>query len=231
MSMERVAGTKPAAMVQSYLAEAFASGSYRPGSKLPTERALSEQLGVPRAAVRDALSVFEAQRKVVRIIGSGTYVAEDASVDPPVSGDASPVEIMAARLIFEPRLAMLVVMNATAADFERMEECNRKAEAADDFEEFERWDAALHQAIADATHNRLIIRLYATITSARDQAEWGHLKRRSITAERRDIYRREHREIVSALRARDAKMAEEALTAHLHRVRDNLLGYQPGAAL
>lgn len=219
---------RPTLLVQDFLDEAIRSGTYGPGSKLPTERALSERLKVPRSAVRDVLSVFEAQQKVVRIMGSGTYVAETLPAPPapagPALSDASPTEIMAARLIVEPRLAQLVVMNANAADFERMEECNRRAEAADDFEGFEKWDAALHQAIAEATHNRLIVDIYATITAARDHAEWGDLKRMSITAERRDFYRQEHREIVAALRARDAKQAEAALTRHLNRVKANLLG-------
>lgn len=216
---------RPTLLVQDFLDQAIRSGTYGPGSKLPTERALSERLRVPRSAVRDVLSVFEAQQKVVRIMGSGTYVAETLPpVAAPARSDASPTEIMAARLIVEPRLAQLVVMNANAADFERMEECNRRAEAADDFEGFEKWDAALHQAIAEATHNRLIIDIYATITAARDHAEWGDLKRMSITTERRDHYRQEHREIVAALRARDAKQAEAALTRHLNRVKANLLG-------
>ena len=96
--------------------------------------------------------------------------------------------------------------------------------AADDFERFEHWDAALHQAIAEATHNRLIVGLYTTITRARAQADWGELKRRSLTAERRDHYREDHRRIVAALRARDAEGAEAALLDHLRRVRQNLLG-------
>lgn len=220
---------RPTLLVQDFLDEAIRSGTYGPGAKLPTERALSERLKVPRSAVRDVLSVFVAQQKVVRIMGSGTYVADTMPPVPAAGGglspsDASPTEIMAARLIVEPRLAQLVVMNANAADFERMEECNRRAEAADDFEGFEKWDAALHQAIAEATHNRLIIGIYATITAARDHAEWGDLKRMSITAERRDHYRKEHREIVAALRARDARQAEAALTRHLNRVKANLLG-------
>lgn len=223
---------KPTLQVQEFLATAMASGHYPVGAKLPTERALAEQLGVPRSAVRDVLSVMEARGRIVRIIGSGTYVAQPETPPPAVmpspsdarAQDASPTEIMAARLIIEPRLAQLVVMNAKAADFERMEECNRRAEAADDFETFEHWDAALHQAIAEATHNPLIVAIYATITGARELAEWGELKRLSITAERRDAYRREHREIVAALRARDGRTAEAALTAHLLRVRRNLLG-------
>lgn len=217
--------TKPVSAVQEFLGQAMRSGAYGPGAKLPTERALAEQLGVPRSAVRDALSVLEAQNRVIRIIGSGTYVSEaDQSGGDARRTDASPYEIMATRMIFEPRLAVLIAANAGAADFERMEDCNRRAEAADDFEEFEHWDAALHQAIAEATHNRLIVSIYGSITAARDLAEWGDLKRRSITAERRDIYRAEHREIVAALRVRDARRAEAAITAHLVRVRDNLFG-------
>jgi DNA-binding FadR family transcriptional regulator len=218
---------KPTAVVQNFLQQAITSGSYRPGAKLPTERDLSERLGVPRSAVRDALSVFEAQHKVVRIIGSGTYVAQqDESVALGAvrrSSDASPTEIMAVRLAVEPRMALLVVANATSRDFDRLADCNARGEAADGFEEFEHWDAALHQAIAEATHNRLMVSIYETITQARDQAEWGDLKRRSITAERRDQYRADHREIVAALRARDAKAGEAAMMRHLVRVRDNLL--------
>ncbi|MFK8253424.1 FadR/GntR family transcriptional regulator [Ancylobacter terrae] len=223
-----LAEPKPTVQVHDFLASAIGSGRYDVGAKLPTERALAEQLRVPRSAVRDALSVMEAQGRVVRIIGSGTYVAKPAETPVEVPSarlhDASPTEIMAARLIVEPRLAQLVVMNAKAADFERMEECNRRGEAADDFVEFETWDAALHQAIAEATHNPLIVAIYATITGARELAEWGELKRLSITAERRDAYRQEHREIVAALRARDGRTAEAALTGHLARVRRNLLG-------
>ncbi|MCB4771506.1 FCD domain-containing protein [Ancylobacter sp. Lp-2] len=217
---------KPTTLVQGFLEQAIGSGTYGPGAKLPTERAIAEKLGVPRSAVRDVLSVLEAQKKVVRIIGSGTYVAETQPVSEPATraSDASPTEIMAARQIVEPRLAQLVVMHATAADFERMEMCNRRAEAADDFEDFERWDTELHQAIAEATHNRLMVAIYATITAARDLAEWGELKRRSITAERRDLYRQEHREIVAALRARDGREAEAAIARHLARVKANLLG-------
>jgi len=227
--MDRVlVDRKPTALVQDYLNGAIGSGAYPEGAKLPTERALAEELGVPRSAVRDVLSVLEAQGRILRIIGSGTYVARRPASLPasavPSASDASPTEIMAARLIFEPRLAQLVVMNAKAADFERMEECNRRAEAADGFEEFEHWDAALHQAIAEATHNPLIVAIYATITAARELAEWGELKRLSITAERRDAYRQEHREMVAALRARDGRTAEAVLTAHLLRVRRNLLG-------
>ncbi|OYW57901.1 MAG: hypothetical protein B7X99_12890 [Rhizobiales bacterium 17-65-6] len=217
--------SKHADRVHAFLEEALATGGYAPGAKLPTERALSEQVGVPRSAVRDALSVLEARGVVTRIVGSGTYVAERAPpLAPSGRREVSPAEIMAARLVVEPRLSLLIVTHATASDFERMDACNRNAEAAADFEAFERWDAALHQVMAEATHNRLIMDLYREVTEARDRTEWGDLKRRSINAERRAIYEADHRVIVAALRARDSMAAERAIEDHLKTVRSNLFG-------
>lgn len=218
--------SKQASRVHAFLQQALANGAYSPGARLPTERALSEQIGVPRSAVRDALSVLEARGQVTRIVGSGTYVSESATpeTEPAAPNEVSPAEIMAARLVVEPRLALLIVTHATASDFERMDACNRNAEAAADFEEFERWDAALHQALAEATHNRLIINIYREVTEARDRTEWGDLKRRSINSVRRETYQADHRVIVAALRARDAALAERAIEAHLKTVRSNLLG-------
>jgi GntR family transcriptional regulator, uxu operon transcriptional repressor len=53
---------------------------------------------------------------------------------------------------------------------------------------------------------------------------WGDLKRRSASAARRDEYRRDHEEIVTALRLRDADRATAAMRAHLARVSGHLLG-------
>ncbi|HTH96735.1 MAG TPA: FCD domain-containing protein [Stellaceae bacterium] len=222
---------KSSAVVHRYLSEAITGGIYQPGTKLPTERALSTQFGVPRSTVRDALSILEAEQRIVRRIGSGTFVSS-LHISPALasnhliaSADLSPAEIMEARLLIEPRLAIFVVRHAKAADFDRFEECNDRAERANSLEEFEHWDAALHQAIADAAQNRLIVSIYGMITAARDHTEWGELKRRSVNAERRAAYQVEHRAIVAALRARDADAAERAIADHLERVRRNLLGY------
>jgi DNA-binding FadR family transcriptional regulator len=228
-----ILGRRGGREVREWLLEALASGRYAAGSKLPTERAVAEQLAVPRSAVRNALAALEAEGLVVRLIGSGTFVADQAphatvnevrSAPTLAAIDASPTEIMETRLIIEPRIAALAVAHATLRDFEHMELCNRNAESCNDFAEFERWDAALHQAIADATHNRLIVGLYSAITRAREQADWGELKRRSMNADRREAYREDHRRIVTALRTRNADGAEAALLAHLRRVRHNLLG-------
>lgn len=212
-----------AQIVDEALSNLLISSEMGPGSKLPTERALSEQLDVPRSAVRNSLARLEAGGKVVRKMGSGTYVADVPSPHPG-NDDASPHEIMQTRLLVEPTLADLIVVNANASDIEKIRVAMKTAEASTNFAEFEIWDARFHQALADATQNRLMMRVYATITTSRDLAEWGEMKRQSITEARRQAYNREHEKIFTALKARNATAAREAISAHLITVRHNLLG-------
>ena len=51
----------------------------------------------------------------------------------------------------------------------------------------------MHAAIADAAHNGFITGMLRLMNDVRAQAEWGLLKRRSATPERRLAYQREHR--------------------------------------
>jgi DNA-binding FadR family transcriptional regulator len=206
------------------------SRTWRAGHRLPTERALSEEFGLSRSTVRRVLGDFKRKRLITQTVGSGTYVAERvhealSELAPPPAQTVSPAELMAARLVLEPALVEMVIGNATAADFERMDECNAHAEAATTLEEFERWDAALHEAIAAAAHNGFIAGVFGLMNEARAQAEWGVLKRRSATPERRLLYQQEHRALVAALKERDALRARELCIAHLVRVRTNMLGH------
>lgn len=207
------------------------SQAWRAGQRIPTERALSEEFGLSRSTVRRVLLDFKRQRLITQTVGSGTYVAEQAqealSALAPAAGarSVSPAELMNARLVLEPALIDTVIGNATSDDFARMDECNRHAQAATTLEEFERWDAALHEAIAQATHNGFLIGVFRLMNEVRAQGEWGVLKRRSASAERRQAYQQEHRALVEALRQRDAESARAACIAHLQHVRANMLGY------
>jgi GntR family transcriptional regulator len=56
------------------LRQAITSGTFRPGSQLPTESRLCEMLGVSRTVVREALRVLEDDGFIVRRHGVGTFV-------------------------------------------------------------------------------------------------------------------------------------------------------------
>ncbi len=216
--------------LREYLLQGITQGILVPGQKLPTERALAERYKVPRSATRKILSGLETTGYITRAVGSGTFVADPALRNPvelpPINeAHVSPAQIMEARLLFEPGLAELAVTNATPADFTRFEFCLERSEAARTIEEFDLWDRALHQAIAIATHNTLVIRFFDMIHTLRQQAEWGKLKQRSLTPERRQATRREHQDLVKAILDRDPDLARKTLAAHLRNVRANLLGY------
>ena len=237
------------------LAESERTGAGH-GTRLPTERQLAVDLGVSRSAIRHAMAMLQAEGRVSREVGRGTFLRGPAGAGPadtrasvpapvaaPVagpagvpagdpdapaglaeSGDYAPADVMAVRRLFEPTAMSLVVAWATARDFAEMDRCLRGGERAADHDEFEVWDAALHRSIIAATRSPLLIRLYAEVERARHGRVWGDLKRRSASAARRDEYRRDHEEIVTALRLRDTDRATAAMRAHLARVSRHLLG-------
>lgn len=57
----------------------IAAGEWKPGQALPTEGALSAQLGISQGTLRRALGVLERQRLIERRQGIGTYVTEATS--------------------------------------------------------------------------------------------------------------------------------------------------------
>ena len=235
--------TQRRALAALILAESERNGAGN-GTRLPTERQLAVSLGVSRAAIRHAMAVLQAEGRVSREVGRGTFLREPGVAEPdaapvrhpaaarvpdtaPVAADSddyAPADVMAVRRLFEPNAMSLVVAWATARDFAEMERCLHSGERAADHDEFEVWDAALHRSIIAATRSPLLIRLYAEVERARHGRMWGDLKRRSASVARRDEYRRDHEEIVTALRLRDADRATAAMRTHLTRVSGHLLG-------
>lgn len=217
-----------AADLRNTLLDKLRTRVWRAGQRLPTERALSQQFGISRSTVRRVLAELKDRRLITQTVGSGTYVADGVqqalTTLVPVAASVSPAELMSARLVLEPAIIEMVIGNATAADFARMDDCNAQAEAALALEDFEHWDAALHEAIAQAAHNGFVASVFKLMNEVRTQGEWGVLKRRSATPERRVRYQREHRELVAALKDRDAERARALCVAHLLGVRTNMLG-------
>jgi GntR family transcriptional regulator, uxu operon transcriptional repressor len=207
-----------------------------PGSRLPTERQLAADLGITRTGVRHALAALEADGRISREVGRGTFLRTAAA--PPASADAgapaergqppatdfAPADVMTIRRLLEPQAMPLVAIWATARDFGEMERCLAGGDAAATFEEFETWDLALHRCIIGAAHSPLLAALYAQIESARHGQVWGDLKRRSTSTQRRQLYQEDHRAIVTTLRMRDSDAAVEAMRVHLTRVAEHLLG-------
>jgi DNA-binding FadR family transcriptional regulator len=209
-----------------------------PGRRLPTERQLAADLGVTRTMVRNGLAVLEAEGRISREVGRGTFLraagprrsSTRTDRDPTRSDDVGPADVMAARRLIEPQVLPLVVAWATTRDFDEMRRCLEGGATATSAEEFEIWDFALHHAIVAAGRNQLVLQMYRAVERARKGEIWGSLKRRNDSRERRAVYQQDHLDVVDALCAREVARAVELMDAHLARVEANLLGVAAQAA-
>ena len=243
----------PAAAVATLIEENIRSGVWSAGLKLPTERELERQFGVPRYKLRKLLKELEAAGKITRHVGRGSFVSEDAegaqAPGRPVAGfpanapseagppfgsaltdlrdciqGASPSAIMEVRLMIEPAAAELAAVRATAQDLARIEECHEKSLSAEGVRAFEYWDGLLHREIIAAARNELLVGIYEAVNSARFQPEWAKMKERSVTPPRRRTYCDHHAQLVQALKDRDGKLARQVSIDHLMVVRANFFG-------
>lgn len=217
--------------LRGFIIESLQSGQWRSGDRLPTERDFSEQFNVSRTTVRKVLQEMKDLEVISQTVGSGTYVTDRASsvlqgmaTRDPVR-QTSPAELMEARLALEPAIIEMVIGNATSADFDHMDACCLKAEAATTLEEFEYWDGKLHEVIANAARNTFVSNVFKLMNQVRAHGEWGMLKKRSVTPQRRIEYQTEHRRLVEAIKHRDLPQAKALATEHLLHVRRNLLNF------
>ncbi len=232
-SAPSAAGRPPAyshELAELILARMAEPGEDRSG-RLPTERALAAQFSVTRTMVRHALARLEAEGRISREVGRGTFLRprdQTTAANPrgPRRNDAEgvgPADVMAARRVIEPQVLPLVVAWATQRDFEELRRCLQGGATAGSAAEFEAWDFALHHAIVAASRNQLLVSMYEEIERARKGEIWGNLKRRNDSRERRAAYQADHVELVAALCERELAHAISVMDAHLARVQANLL--------
>ncbi len=211
--------------------------AFAPTGRLPTERSLAAEFAVTRTLVRHALAVLEAEGRISREVGRGTFLRpQSAQVAPGLLARArdvtevGPADVMAARRLIEPQVLPLVIAWATQRDFDELRRCLDGGRGAENASEFEAWDFALHHAIVVASRNQLLLAMYEVVEHARQGEIWGNLKLRNDSRERRAAYQADHVELVDALSARDVDQAVRVMEAHLARVQANLLTGGPAPA-
>lgn len=195
---------------------AIAEGRFVPGARLPTERALSAQYRVARNTVRKTMVKLVSEGLIVREIGRGTFVAKRRQPAPSREAEFSLPELLEARLLFEPALVELVIDRATEQDWAAFDSALEAMRAADTWVAFKEAKYALHFAIARASRNRFVVRLFEMIIASRRAAGWGrpggHPAPLSLV---RETACRDNAAIIAALRARDIPRARALMHDHL----------------
>ncbi len=195
-------------------------------TRLPSERVLAVQLHTTRAKLRTAMRQLEFEGLVWRGVGKGTFVgpkpAHESSIEQ-LKLQANPAHVMRARLALEPELAGLAAANATSQDIAEIKKLCKLCERSKTWAEYELCDAQLHQAIAGAAHNPVLIALVDLLNSLRTTVNHGRKRLEGgPTADHHSFA--EHSLVVEAISSQNPRLAADCMRTHLMTVEDRLLG-------
>lgn len=199
------------------------AGELPVGTRLPTERDLSEQLGASRPCVREALIALEVEGWVEVRKGRGIYVRDRAtqpqavrSVAPAATAEWGPLEVMAARRMLEGEIAALAAHAATPRDLDALHAAiaGMRDEVARERTPLQS-DQAFHLALARSSGNGVLVDTVQAYWDARRQPLFQRLGAyfESPALARSAIA--EHEAICTAIHARDAGAARAAMHQHL----------------
>lgn len=219
--------------VASELERRMLEGSLRAGQRLPPERELAAQLGVSRPSLREGLRKLASKGLVQTRHGGGTVVTDRlqaAFVDPwkdllSQHPDLQQ-DLLELRHLLEGQAAELAAQRASELDLQRVGrayERLQQAFAGDDIEACAQADVHYHQAIADATHNRLLSHLNASLHLLVHEAVQSNLAFLQSRPREWARLRHHHRDIWAHLQARRTRAAAQAARRHIRFVQESML--------
>lgn len=191
---------------------------FAPGDKLPNEIALSQEIGVSRTTLREAVRILVTRGLLEIRRGRGTFVTqnhlleESINLGPMTDAWVNIKDLYEMRLIFEPQAAYYAAQRASQKEIEMILEHGRRDEekmrlGLENTEE----EQAFHNAIARASHNEFMHRLLPILNRAiykgvRLSSDAPITIRDSI---------QEHQYIMEFLRTRNAAGARAAMQLHI----------------
>lgn len=208
------------------LRELIDSAGYRHNDRVPPERQLCEMLGTTRNRLRGALAELEAQGRVWRQVGRGTFVGSRPVLNlidvTYLRDQIEPAQVVAVRFAIEPELSRLAARHASRSDRDQMRLCADRCRSAEDWRTYEAWDNNLHHAIARATRNQLFQYFFETLNSVRRSIVWGQPRATCKPAADYSSFT-EHDAIVAAIAARDDDLAGRMMHEHIRSVYSRVL--------
>lgn len=207
--------------VTNQLLEYLLSGRVAPGERIPSERSLTELLGVGRSTVREALKALNLIGLVDVRQGDGTYLNEPDSAFLPrviewglLLGEPRVRDLVEARSHIECVIAGLAAERATDDDVRDLQRLLEKmAQAGNNVARYVEADISLHLRLAEASGNRVLSDLVSRIRSLLQVWAAQVLEHAGETASSL----RMHEPIVEAVAAHDVEAARDAMAAHMER--------------
>lgn len=219
------------------------AGQLGPGSRLPPEPILAEQLGMSRSSVREAVKALSHARVLEVRRGKGTYVT---SLEPALllEGIGLAVEllqgerllgVMEVRRLLEPAVAGLAAVRIGDRDLEELAgHLDRMRSAGKDASALVVHDAAFHACVVEVCGNATLSTILRGLSSSTIRARtWRALVEGRATEETVT----QHSELLEALARHDVRLAEAVALVHVETseawLRTHLLGVErlPGSTI
>ena len=188
------------------------------GDKLPNENDLSQELGVSRATLREAVRILSTGGILEIRRGCGTYVldqtlsADYGALQRAAQATANIRDLFEMRLIFEPESAYFAAKRATD---EELSEILRYGEAVEakilSGEDRTQEEQRFHESIAKATHNEFMTHLLPIIFEAIRSGVILLQKNQALSQKNMS----DDRMIMEFLQQRNAEGARTAMKLHI----------------
>lgn len=213
----------------------IASGRYPSGAKLPPEPELMKLLQVGRSTVREAVKILVHAGLLEVRQGDGTYVKASATGFMAIQPALIPQkyeQLLEVRAILEIEAAGLAALRRTDEDLHAMRtRLDQRNEALEKgrYAEYVEKDILFHLAIAEASHNEVLLAVYQGIAQSL-RSMLSQLILDTSRYEDNTIY---HEAIYMAIKAGDSQGARKYTIQNLNAVsaaRKSLTGQPNGSA-
>lgn len=232
MPFQKIESEKLSSAVVRQIELLILRGILRPGERLPSERELSDRLGVSRPSLREAIAELQERGLLATRASAGIYVAEmlgtsfsEALVKLFATHDEAVFDYLDFRRDLEGLAAERAARLGSETDlkivdtiFAKMEAAHTKRNPADEAG----LDAEFHLAIVEASHNVVMLHMMRSMFQLLRE---GVFYNRSVMFKQRttrDSLLDQHRQINNALQARDPEVARAAIERHLQFVEISL---------
>lgn len=196
---------------------------YNYGEKLPNENELSQELGVSRSTLREAIKTLISNGVLVVKRGKGTYVSEqfdqyahEIDVNDFMKKQITLRDLYETRLIIEPEAAALACKRATQEEIDEIlrlgEICQRELKKDPGGKARIDSESAFHGAILKASHNEFLGQFLPILTKTIQKTIELNYNLETIAEEAYE----DHIMIMKFLKNRDSIGMKSALTIHLH---------------
>ena len=236
MPFQRIEAEKLSHSVVKQIEQLILRGILRPGERLPSERELSERLGVSRPSLRDAVAELQARGLLATRAGAGIYVADvlGSALSPALiklfAGHSEAVfDYLAFRRDLEGIAAARAAQRGSETDLKVIDAILKKMEVAhrkrDPSEEAD-LDAEFHLAIIEASHNVILLHMMRSSFDLLREGVFFNRQQMFKNRTTRDMLLDQHRAINNAVQGRDPEAARQAVKAHLDYVEAELEALQ-----